>query len=85
MVYESLFYVNFVHGFMFSVSTNENFKYAKKIFIGLHAERRKKSGCTPKIFGPKYMEAPWMFIPALLLGVSIKNIREGEHKPVLSR
>ena len=56
MVYESLFYVNFVHGFMFSVSTNENFKYAKKILLVCMPNAEKKSGCTPKIFGPKYME-----------------------------
>ena len=32
-MYVSLFYVNYVHGFLFSMQTNENFKYAKKIFL----------------------------------------------------
>ena len=41
-MYESLFYVNYVL-FMYSMPTNENFEYAKKIFIGFHAERRKKT------------------------------------------
>ena len=43
MVNQSLFYVNYVHGFVFSMPTNENCIYAKKFFIGLHAESPKKS------------------------------------------
>ena len=33
VVYGSLFYVNYVHCFMFSMQTNENFRYAKKFLL----------------------------------------------------
>ena len=41
MLYESLFYVNYVHGFMFRMPMKESFKYAKNCFIGV---RRRSSG-----------------------------------------
>ena len=44
MVYESLFHVNYVLGFVFSVPTNDNFKFTKNFFIGLHAKRQKNLG-----------------------------------------
>ena len=75
MVYESLFYVNYVHGFMFSMSTNENFKYAKKIFIGFDAARPKKPGCMPKILRPKYMECILEYMECTLLKNNQESIQ----------
>ena len=63
VVYESLFYINYVHGFMFSMPTNENFKYAKNFLIGLQAERRKKNlGVCHRSLGLSTWNSPWKVI-----------------------
>ena len=59
MVYESLFYVNYVHGSMFSMPTNETFKYANNFFNDSYPERRKNLGVRQRSLGLSTWNAPW--------------------------